>query len=367
MLRSSGVLPLNFDSRSQAHRAAPMLTAFLSIAVMNMAGAPCARAQEVQAQETPDQEPSKEPINVQALIDETADALARIDAYVPLAEREKVLRQVRDNLEILVVEVPQEPRLAYFEGKLLAAAGRPREAVSKLQAFVDTREGRNDWRTFRLMGDLLVEQYPRLARSHYARAESLHPGDVGVKYGLAQVAAQTGRRDEAISTGRELVQLDGEKKRRYMAFLARVLLMDSQWDEAGTVAADALELFDAAAKEQRDVIEPLLGVDGMFSVQVQSLRARMALVEPSPADFEKLSALIAGQARNRLAINLFEAGRVFEEGLVRFGDEAPVSFLMAYGDFLREVGRHSSARAKYERVLEKEPDHAGAREALLGL
>ncbi len=82
-----------------------------------------------------------------------------LDQSEPLEDRKQAeawLYQVNEYLDTIRASDSSNAWLPYLYGRALARAGRPGAAIDQLRKFVGTREGRNEWRAFRLLGDLFV-------------------------------------------------------------------------------------------------------------------------------------------------------------------------------------------------------------------
>ncbi len=288
------------------------------------------------------------------------NALDRAEADVTDRPIPELLAIAASRVDFLKRNDPINPMLTLLSGRLLAAAGRPREAVAQLQKFVASREGRNHWRAYQRLGDLLVGDYPRLAKGNYDKADGLKPGVIGVRFGLARCAVAFGKTREAIRLGRQVVEQDGYKSANYMAFFAQALFAGEHWVEAEQVAAKAVKKMAQLVRDHPGAIAPLVALDSMYALLVQTVRTRMTVTEPAGEDYIQLAHYVRDQIDNKAQISMYEVLGVLEGGAAKLADEPSVPLLLEYGVMLDRVGRREMAQAVFERVIELDAENAEA-------
>jgi len=340
--------------------------AFLGLVLLPLAASAQDQTGEPPRTSPPDSKPS-EPVAEQVVmtsamaVRDAQNALDRAEADVtdrPIAE---LLAIAANRVDFLKRNDPINPQLPLLSGRLLAAAGRHREAVAELQKFVASREGRNHWRAYQRLGDLLVDDYPRLAKGNYDKADNLKPGVIGVRYGLARCAVAFGKTRDAIRLGRQVVEQDGYKSANYMAFFAQVLFAGEQWVEAEQVAAKAVAKMAQMVRDHPGAMEPLIALDAVYTLLVQTVRTRMAVTDPSGEDFIQLAHYVRDQIDNKARISTFEVLRVLEGGVQRFADKPSIPLLVEYAEILDRVGRRKIAKGVFERVVELDSENGEAR------
>ncbi|MFQ5461634.1 MAG: tetratricopeptide repeat protein [Phycisphaerae bacterium] len=314
----------------------------------------------------PDAKPS-EPVAEQVVmtpamaVRDAQNALDRAEADVTDRPISELLAIAANRVDFLKRNDPINPTLPLLSGRLLAAAGRHREAVAELQKYVASRAGRNHWRAYQRLGDLLVDDYPRLAKGNYDKADALKPGVIEVRYGLARCAAAFGKTRDAIRLGRQVVEQDGYKSAGYLAFFAQALFAGEQWMEAEQIAAQAVDKMTQMVRDHPGAMEPLIALDAVYSLLVQTVRTRMAVSEPSGEDYIRLAHYVRDQIENKAHISMFEVLRVLEGGAARFADEPSLPLLLEYAVMLDQVGRREMAEAVFQRVVELDSENAEAR------
>ena len=224
------------------------------------------------------------------------DALDRLESGDLGEETETVFKEVTDRVELVRESDPTNSLLPYLYGRSYAIAGRRGDAVQQLQKFVETREGRREWRAFRLLGDLFVEQYPQLAKANYQKAAALRADEPEVQFGLARCAVKLGRNAEAIQLARGAVSAGGPRKMQHLSFLARVLSATGEEDEAEREAAIALNLAEEAVRNQPGARGRVEALDAQYRLLIDILRARVNQGEGKVDDYLRF----AGAVRDRV-------------------------------------------------------------------
>jgi tetratricopeptide (TPR) repeat protein len=316
------------------------------------------------AQATPATEsPPVSEETVEQALDAATDGLDRLESGQNDEATQPILEGVVEQIEFVQRNRPDHPMLPFLYGRAYAITGRQGEAVEQLQKFVETREGRNDWRAFKLLGDLLCEQYPQLAKAHYKNAAALKADEPGVLFGLARCAAGRGRTAEAIRLGREAVRADRRSQRpeiRYPSFLARALLADRQWDEAEREAGVALRLAEEAKREhpgQRKHVEVL---DAQYKLLIEIQRAHLTEEDGTVDDYVRFAECVRDRAEVTATLSLYDVLTIFEAAVDKVTPDVPPRLMEQHAIVLAQIGRRQEAAAMFERLLEADPDNAVA-------
>ncbi len=303
--------------------------------------------------------PTEPAMTVDEAVRSASEALDRLESSDPDEPRRPVLEHVFDKIEFVQNTDPNHPMLSFLLGRTYALAGREKDAVQQLQAFIETREGKNEWRGFRLLGDLLVGPYPQLAQAHYRTAGTLKPNEPTVLFGLAQCFAKRGRTAEAIRAAAEAVEADGRKTLQYVAFHAAMLAAAKQWNEAEAEALAALELARQAMQAKPGRRMPVEVVEVQYKVLIGVLRARVLEVEDDVDAHLRLAGHLRGRAEILVLLSDHDALAVIER--VRGHVAAPSPRLLEqYGIALAQVGRRDEAVRAFEDLLALSPGHETA-------
>ena len=260
---------------------------------------------------------------------------------------------------------PTNPWLAYLFGRSFALMGRAGDAIDKLREFTETREGRNEWKAFRILGDLFVEQYPQLARAKYRNAEALKANDPTIIFGLSRCAYGIGEPQKALHLARQVAESGDGRTVTYVSHLARMLMANELWSQADQTAAAALEIAQQNAEKNSGRRDPLLVVDQQYQLTIDLLGAR---IESRGATVD-LSLQLARAIRDRAnlirTISMFDVLDILEAAIEAGDVERRPEVLQEYAETLAEVGRTAEAKEQFERLLKLQPGNTSARAWLL--
>ncbi|MCH7884860.1 MAG: hypothetical protein IIC01_06360 [Planctomycetes bacterium] len=304
------------------------------------------------------------------------EALDRLEEADGETAVRALLDEVSRHLADLRASDPDHPRLPYLFGRIYQVTGRSGDAIDQLRKFVKTREGRNEWRAYRMLGDLFIDEFPRLAKANYEKAAALKAGEPSVLYGLSLSAMKLGRQDEALRLVRQAVESDDEGTVAYVSHLARILLSRQAWDEAERTARSSLELAGRAMRDKPSRSDPIQAVDAQYALLMEIVQSRLAAADPRTAEPTGLEAVetaglylrLAGFVRERMRLasilSQHQVLRVLEAGVERTSLDTPVDLLEAYALALADVGRSDDAFDIFQRVLAASPQNARAAEWL---
>lgn len=304
-------------------------------------------------------------------VDEALDLSRRaIDVLVASkapADREQAKHDLDRCLAIIKTKSPNHPWLPYLYAFVSLEQGQLWDAVDHLQHFVRTRDGRTEWKAYRTLGDLEVDQFPRLSRSHYDKAASLIDGEPSVLYGLSRCAANVGDYTEALKYAKQTVLADQRKSVDYLTHLARVAAIKKEWSTATASATDALATTLTDVTAHPGSREPLLAVNGQYKQLMEIETAWLKDVrDPSvlSAGYIKLAAHARERAKIVALLSKHEVVALLDAGLKRLDGDATVEILeqtiVAYDD----VNRVDDAIDLCHRILAKQPDNTLAKEWL---
>lgn len=308
-------------------------------------------------------------ISAEESISAARSLLVQVDSAVGEVDREAVREELDRYIAAIQMSEPGSPWLKYLVGRGYAMTGRTGEAIDLLQDFVETREGRNEWRAFRALGDLLVGQFPRLAQSQYQRASLLVGEEPGVVFGMSQCARGIGDFDGALRLARRAVELDRRRRVSYLRNLALLAARNREWAEARRAGEDALNRAKEAMEAGPVSLESLALVDQQYQVLIEVLNRQLESVEDSEV-IGSLAVDLSQRIEQRGAfgarVGLFDAMEKVRSAVERAGDGAPISLLDRFAELLSSLSREDEARDVYGRILKLDPDHAGAKAALAG-
>lgn len=289
------------------------------------------------------------------------EALHRLEIEPDTDKKQALLDEVDRLIEIVSTNDPDDASLLFLNGWRHALTGRSNDAHDQLRRFVETPAGRTEWRAFRLLGDLFVTEYPRLAQSNYDKAAALNPTAPSVLFGRSLCAAKLGAASSAIALAREALSGDEGNTIRYRSHLATLLRAGGQYDEAQEQAERALAMAVAQANASPQAAGVLSTIDRQYQSLISIVQARMNRSKNKSADdFIMLADYLGrrGQLAGRVANR--DALRVLKTGIDEAEPTPPAALLEAYGVALGKHGRTQDAIEVFERLLEVAPGSAVA-------
>jgi len=269
---------------------------------------------------------------------------------------------------IVKTREPDHPWFHYLSAGVYRYKGQKFDAVSALERFVNTREGKNEWKAYRILGDLVIDSdFPRLARSHYNNAAELKPNEPSVLHGISRCAAAVGDYTEALDFARQAVSADGREAVPLLNHLARVARTQREWSTATRALTDALERVQIAVKANPGEIGPLRRLEAQYQRVIDAEAARLA-EERDPLALERGYLRLAGYTRQRgdviTQITKHNVVRVLDQAANRLGEGTPVSILEEAVTALTDAEREDDAAAVCRRILSVDPDNTRATEWL---
>lgn len=306
----------------------------------------------------PGQNPGEAVQKARTIIDQLDANLADAPTKEQLAEIDRLIEEVQ-------TADPGNAWLSYLLGRSYALKGSNGDAIDQLRKFVSTRDGRTDWKAQRVLGDLFVTEFPRLAKAHYEKAAELMPNEPSVLTGLSNCANRSGNLDEGIRLAREAARADGYRNVRYAHRLARALMFKQEWDEAEVEANKALRVAEDRVKKQPGNRTHLQVLNEQYGLFIELYSGRIA--SSTTLDTHAYLRLVEfmgyrADVTNRLARH--DQLAVLEGALAKSGGNSPTELRVKYAEVLAEAGRTQDALAEYESILAKEP---GSEPAQAGL
>jgi tetratricopeptide (TPR) repeat protein len=271
--------------------------------------------------------------------------------------------KVEDHLDVIRTADESNPWLAYLYGRMLAKTGRQGDAIQQLRRFTTTREGRNEWHAYLLLGDLFVGEFPQLAKANYQKAQVLNQGESDVILGLSKCALKLGHAKEAIALARQAVEANPTQSAKYRIQLVQALRRLGQWDEAAREAEAALEESMRRVQQAPGKLTPLLMVDSVFQLLIDVFRSRIREaamnrkrdlpfdVTRFASDHLRLAHYIRERAVNAQSMAVHEMVSTLQSGVNETAPQTPIFLLESYGVILAEAGRDAVAIDVFERIL----------------
>lgn len=307
------------------------------------------------------------PISVEDLL---ADTLSKIDQWdqqgrlvVDAEEAEKL----NESITLIQQQEPSHPWLSYLIARSFALVGRRHDAIDHMQIFVRTREGRNEWRAYRFLGDLFVESFPRLAKTNYEKAAALQGSDPDVKFGLSRCAYRMGDFAGSIRLAQDAVDLDRHRSIRYVSQLSRSAAIVKKWDLALSSSITALSYAKEKAQDQPGDTPTLIQVNVQYQIVIDILQARLSDTDNTEilsSGYVQLADIIAERAAIAEKLSHHDVVRVLASAVTRTSPDTPVSLLERYGIALENVGRKEEAIIIYQDILRQNAAHESVKQRL---
>jgi tetratricopeptide (TPR) repeat protein len=246
--------------------------------------------------------------------------------------------------------------------------GRRGDAAERLLKFVETREGRNEWRAHRSLGDLFIDEFPRLAQTHYERAAALKPNDPNILLGQSVCAARLGRSDEAIQLARAATTADGGTSVKFVAHLSGILRAAGEWADALEYARRALRLATEAAGTRSGDEAALRTLDAQYQALIETLQSAIAAEDtPASQSYMDLAEALRRRFDVQQKLNLLNVLRVMETAVAETAPNSPPFLLEHHAVTLAELGRTDQAVEAFERLRSVDPNNPLIAEWMLRL
>lgn len=323
----------------------------------------------VYAQDAPPAEPGAEApppaaMTAQEAIAAAGAAFDKLDAAPTDAVRQEALSEIRTAVEALQAAEPTNPWLLYFSGRINAVTGRQLDAIKQLQEFTDkTREGRTEWRAYRVLGELFADGYPRQAEMYFNRALQIHPDEPSVLLGLAACAQRIGDPKKAIDYARRVVAATGRQNIQHMESLAKLLIQDKQLAEAVDVARETLELARARYDAARDRTA-LAVLERQYRNVIEAVQGQIN-AEPGVLDrYRAFARLLREHADVSSRLRMYDALDVVRMGIGQGQPPDTVGLMEDEAAILKYLNRPEEAEQVYRNILDVDPNNAAAIEAL---
>jgi tetratricopeptide (TPR) repeat protein len=325
-----------------------------------------ARAALPQTTEPTSQETAPQ-LTLDQAIDRSLELMDRFDARIGEQPSREELDELNKYILAIQMQQSDDPRVHYLYGRAWALMGKTGRAISQLDKFVATREGRLEWKAFLTRGDLYVDDFPNLAKRDYERAGELKPKEPRVLYGLSRAHFELGDLSKGLDFARQAVAEDKAAHVVFVAHLARMHVANQQWVEADRTTVTAIELAEKLVTSSPGRPGPLIVLQEQLDAIINLLRTRAQLPSGAADEFARLARYTVERADVALKLAQHEALVVLESGLRRFDSQPSTSLLEQYAVLLATVGRRDDAIEAFRKLQGVDPNNAAAKEWLLRL
>lgn len=300
-------------------------------------------------------------VSVESAISEAVAAIDQLDSVTDDEQRREQLDAIEKRLTDIRTVASDSSWLLYLSGRVHAYRGRFSEAADQLRKFVETREGRNQWRAYKVLGDLFAETFPRLAKANYKKADALKPDEREVLVGLSACSMKLGYRDDALDFARRAASAGGTENLTAVTHLARVLLAAKYLEEARQQAIRALELAEQALHDRPGQRRAVADVVVQLELLVAVLNRRIEETPRDAALYLRLADATERKGRIETRLARFEALAIIRRGLKNTEPNPPAFLRERWAVLLAELDRREQAVASFQQLLRENPNHALAR------
>jgi len=327
-----------------------------------------AESTQQESSESTEQAPAASP---QEAVGLAREAFERIDNGGDL---QKEAAHINRLFKYLLENDKTNPWVLYIRGRSAMLSNRGVEGMRDLEEFSLTDPGKSDWKTFRLLGDAHVREYPRLAAARYRQALALNDREPSILLGLSQASFKLGERAEALAMAEKAMELDAGRSVGYLDNYAALIRLDALQRTEGRAEQlrKATLIVDKAITMVQDVVKKHGPNPGILRLLANEYESALILLRDILQDQpENVSAYQAAAdvsfslAEVRRQLQLHDALALIElQAMKRLEGKVPADLAMSYARLLVGVGRLADARTVYTKIIEGEPGHAGAMEAL---
>jgi tetratricopeptide (TPR) repeat protein len=300
------------------------------------------------------QAPAVETMSADAALRAAREVFDRLDA-TGRTMTEAEANRLRECVDIIRAEQPDNPWPKYLQGRVLAMTGRHFDAIAQLREFLETREGRNDWKAHRVLGDLFVNEYPQLAKAQYQQAEQLKPGEPAVLFGLSVSAYKLGNVSEATDLARRAADADQSKTLRLLRHLVLMLSANGEWPEATQAAVKALNIARKQAESAPGREASWQAVDRQYQLVIDTFQKRLSDSPGKDEEYLELVEYIRLRADNVKRLAAFDVVAVLKMGVEDTAPDTSPALREKYAVALAEAGRRKEALEQFEKVLVDNP------------
>jgi len=256
---------------------------------------------------------------------------------------------------------PTDPRVDYLFGRAFAAMGRSGAAISTLERFVSSREGRNEWKAYRILGDSYVEDYPRQALKKYEKAAALKPDEPTILLGVSKAHFKVGENAKALEYAIKAADADAGAHVQPIAHLARMYGVNQQWPEADRTAVAAVEKAQERLRSDPARRGPLLALQDQYDLLIEILQSQMTATGATADKFARVGRYMRERAAAAQKLALHDTVVLLENGMRFLKTDPSADLLLEYGISMAELGRNAEAAEAMNRVLKMEPDNGPAK------
>lgn len=179
---------------------------------------------------------------------------------------------------------PLNKTAGYVKGRLNILAGRPRSALPMIEEYVSDPAGQNDWRAYKILGDLYISSFPKHAVSKYRQAIALAENEAEPVIGLARAELKLSNSESAVEQAQNAIRLDKKGESSYQATLAEALLMDKKYEDAERAAEAAVKMSEEEFGRNPEKKTLLIDLQNHYELRLRCI-THLAALYPERADY----------------------------------------------------------------------------------
>ncbi|GJM26945.1 MAG: hypothetical protein DHS20C16_33600 [Phycisphaerae bacterium] len=260
-----------------------------------------------------------------------------------------------------VLEIdPLNKTAGYLNGRLLILTGRPRAALPMIEEYVADPAGQNNWRAYKILGDLYLASFPKHAVSKYRQAIALAENEPEPVIGLARAQLRLNNAKPAVERAQDAIRLDKKGEASYQATLAQALMLDKKFEDAARAAEAAVKMSEGDIARDPSNKLLLAEMQEHYDLRLQCV-SQLAGLYPERADYiVQLAQIWQDKADLERVVSYHEAIVIIERSRTNPLLKVSPELLYEQARLNRLVSRDDKAMTALEELLQLNPDFAPA-------
>ncbi len=255
---------------------------------------------------------------------------------------------------------PLNKTASYVKGRLHILAGRPRSALPMIEEYVNDPAGLNDWRAYKILGDLYISSFPKHAVSKYRQAIQLAENEAEPVIGLARAQLKLSNPKEAVENAQNAIRLDKKGESSYHATLAEALMMDKKFEDAARASEAAVKMSEEDISRNPEIKSLLVDLQTNYDLRLQCV-SQLAALYPERADYVvQLAQIWQDKADLERVVAYHQAVLMIERSKTNPQLKVSPELLYEEARLNRLVSRNDKALIALDELLKLDPNFAPA-------
>jgi len=255
---------------------------------------------------------------------------------------------------------PLNKTAGYVKGRLLILSGRPRAALPMIEDYVTDPAGLNDWRAYKILGDLYLSSFPKHAVSKYRQAIALAENEADPVIGLARAQLKLNDPTSAVEHAQDAIRLDKKGESSYHATLAEALMMDKKFEDAARAAEAAVKMSEEDIGRNPERKSLLVELQANYDLRLECV-SQLAALYPERADYiVELAQIWQDKADLERVVSYHQAVLMIERSKTNPQLKVSAELLYEEARLNRLVSRDDKALIALEELLQLDPTFAPA-------